>query len=148
MAKAWRIVEIVLMLVGLLTLPVGWMLYRDSGLKSAVEPPWSIQSLDDFRKWRPRYDQAVKLESRGSAYYLIFGEKARTLASGPSGYLFDARGNFVGWILDTGDNSYLRVASDNDARKGSLSAGQIVIGPPPVPASGPKNQDDTTGRVP
>jgi len=132
MAKAWRIVEIVLMLVGLLTLPVGWMLYRDSELKSAVEPPWSIQTLDDFRKWQPRYDQAVKLESGGSAYYLIFGERARTLASGPSGYLFDARGNFVGWILDTGDNSYLRVASDNDARKGSLSAGQIVISPPPA----------------
>lgn len=117
------------MLAGLLALPVAWMLYQDGGLKNAVEPPRSVQTLDDFRKWRPQYDQAVKLESRGSGYYLIFGEKARMLASGPSGYLFDSRGNFVGWILDTGDNPYLRVASDQDARKGSLSAAQIVIGP-------------------
>src|SRR5262245_49222627 len=129
MAGLRRIFEIILILTGLLALPVAWMLYRDSGLKSAVEPPWNVQTLDDFRKWRPQYDQAIKLESRGSAYYLIFGERARTLASGPSGYLFDARGNFVGWVLDTGDNPYLRVASDHDARKGSISAAQIVIGP-------------------
>ena len=129
MARLRRVVEVVLILAGLLALPVPWMIYRDHELKNAVEPPWSVQTLDDFRKWRPQYDQAVKLESRGSGYYLIFGEKARTLASGPSGYLFDARGNFVGWILDTGDNPYLRVASDHDARKGSLSAAQIVISP-------------------
>ena len=132
MAGIRRIIEVILILAGLLALPVAWMIYRDSGLKSAVEPPWSIQTLDDFRKWRPRYDQAMKLESRGSAYYLIFGERARTLASGPSGYLFDARGNFVGWILDTGDDSYLRVAIDNDARKGALNAAQIVISPAPA----------------
>jgi hypothetical protein len=129
MARLRRVVEVILILAGLLALPVAWMLYQDNGLKSAAEPPWSIQTLDDFRKWRPRYDQAVKLESRGSAYYLVFGERARMLASGPSGYLFDARGNFVGWIQDTGDNPYLRVAADHDARKGSLSAAQIVISP-------------------
>jgi hypothetical protein len=131
-ATVRRTIEVILMLAGLLALPVAWMQYRDSGLKSAVEPPWSVRTLDDFRKWRPQYDQAVKVESRGSVHYLILGEKARTLASGPSGYVFDARGNFVGWILDTGDERYLRIGFDNDARKSTLGAAQIVISPPPA----------------
>ncbi len=126
MAGIRRAVGIVLMLTGLLALPIAWMLYQDNGLRDAANPPLNIRTLDDFRKWRPRYDQAVKLESGGTVYYLVYGEKARTLASGPSGYLFDARGNLLGWVLDTGDNPYLRIATDNDARKGSLNAGQIV----------------------
>ena len=131
-----RVIEVILMLAGLLALPFAWMQYRDDGMKSAVEPPWSVRTLDDFRKWRPQYDQAVKLETEGSVYYLIFGERARTLASGPSGYLFDARGNFVGWIRDTGDDSYLRIAIDSSVRKGALGAAQIVISPPRAAAGG------------
>jgi hypothetical protein len=126
MAGIRKAVGIVLMLAGLLALPVAWMLYQDNGLRDAANPPFNVRTLDDFRKWRPRYDQAVKLESGGTVYYLVYGEKARMLASGPSGYLFDARGNLLGWVLDTGDNPYLRIAADNDARKGSLNAGQIV----------------------
>ena len=57
-------------------------------------------------------------------------ELARVLASGKSGYLFDERGNLIGWALDTGDDNYLRVAVDQSARKGSLSTGQIIVGPP------------------
>ena len=120
------------MLAGLLALPVAWLQYQDRQMRNAVEPPWSVQTLEDFRKWRPQYEQALKLESGGSVYYLVLGEKARTLASGPSGYLFDERGNLVGWVPDTGDDSYLRVAIDNTARKGSLGAGQIVTSPAPA----------------
>lgn len=127
MAKAIRrAIEILLMLAGLLALPVAWMQLRDGESRRAAEPPLEVRTVADFRKWRPQYEQAVRVEAGGSTYYLVFGERARMLASGPSGYLFDARGNLLGWVLDTGDNPYLRIATDNDARKGSLATGQIV----------------------
>jgi hypothetical protein len=47
----------------------------------------------------------------------VHGERSRALASGPSGYVFDGRGNFVGWILDTGDDSFIRITMDETARK-------------------------------
>ena len=126
----WKIVQVLLMLLGLLALPILWMKYQDAGLRRSAEPPWEVRTLMDFRKWRPQHDQALKLESGGFIYYLVFGERSRVLASGKSGYLFDERGNLIGWVLDTGDDSYLRVAIDQSARKGSLSTGQIVVSPP------------------
>lgn len=126
----WKIVQVLLMLLGLLALPILWMKYQDAGLRRVAEPPWEVRTLADFRKWRPQYDQALKLESGGFTYYMVFGERSRVLASGKSGYLFDERGNLIGWVLDTGDDSYLRVAIDQSARKGSLSVGQIVVNPP------------------
>lgn len=122
-----RGIEIILMLAGLLALPVAWMQYRDGESRHAAEPPWSVRTLDDFRKWRPQYDQALRIESAGPPYYLVLGEKARMLASGPSGYVFDARGLLVGWILDTGDDTYLRVTTGGDSRKISLRTREIVI---------------------
>jgi hypothetical protein len=129
-AKLWKVVQVVLMLVGLLALPIFWMNYEDGELRRAAQPPWEVRTLADFRKWRPQHDQALKLESGGFTYYLVFGERSRVLASGKSGYLFDERGNLIGWVLDTGDDSYLRVAIDQSARKESLSTAQIVVSPP------------------
>jgi hypothetical protein len=128
--KAWRIIEVLLMVLGVAAIPVIAMKVQDHGLREAAQPPWSVNTLDDFRKWRPQYDRAMRLETGGSTYYLVLGEPARVLASGPASYLFDARGNFIGWTLDTGDNPYLRVASDQTARKNSLSTSQIAIEPP------------------
>ena len=130
MRMAWKLVQLVLMGIGLLALPVAWMMYQDSGMRRAAEPPWSVQTLADFRKWRPQFDQALKLESRGTTYYLVFGERARVLASGRSAYLFDAHGTFIGWVRDVGDDQHLRIAIDNDARKGAIGAGEIVTAPP------------------
>jgi len=148
MGKVRRFVEIILMGIGLLALPIAWMILQDGESRRAAEPPWSVNTLAEFRQWRPQFAQALKLEYGGTTYYLVFGERARVLASGKSAYLFDARGNYLGWVRDIGDDQYLRIAVNQDARKGSLDAGQIVITPPPVPTSGPKKQDDTTGRVP
>jgi hypothetical protein len=124
--KIWRFIEVVLMGVGLLALPLLWMRYEDGALQRAITPPWSVQTLDDFRKWRPQFDQALKLEARGATYYLVFGERARVLASGKSAYLFDERGTLLGWVRDIGDDQYLRIAIDNDARKGALDARKIA----------------------
>jgi len=124
--KIWRVIEIALMGVGLLALPLLWMLHEDGEMRRALTPPWSVRTLDDFRKWRPQFDQALKLEARSATYYLVFGEPARVLASGKSAYLFDERGTLLGWVRDIGDDQYLRIAIDNDARKGALDARNIV----------------------
>ena len=124
--KLWRFVEILLMLLGVLGIAIIAMRVQDHGLREGVSPPWSVRTLEDFRKWRPQYEQAVRLEYEGTTYFLVFGERARILASGPSSYLFDARGNLIGWTLDTGDDTYLRVAVDQSARKGSLNISQIT----------------------
>lgn len=123
--KLWRYIEILLMLLGVVAIALIAMRAKDNGLRAAVEPPFSVRTLEHFRKWRPQYEQAIRLESGGSTYYLVFGERARSLASGPSSYLFDARGAFIGWMLDTGDDNYLRVAIDNDARKGAIKTSEI-----------------------
>lgn len=126
--KLWRLFEILLMLLGVAAIALIAMRAKDNGLRAQVEPPFSVRSLDQFRQWRPYYEQAIRLEAGGSTYYLVFGERARSLASGPSSYLFDARGVLLGWMLDTGDDNYLRVAIDNDARKNALKTSQIAIG--------------------
>ena len=126
----WKNVQVLLMLLGLLALPILWIKHEDNGLRRAAQPPWEVRTLADFRKWRPQFEEAHKLETGGSTYYLILGERSRALASGKSGYLFDARGNLIGWTLDLGDETYLRVAVDPSARKGSLKISQIAIAPP------------------
>jgi hypothetical protein len=124
--KAWRFVEILLMLLGVVAIGIIDLKMQDSGLHETVQPPWSVRTLDDFRKWRPQYENAFRIEARGLVYYLVLGERARVLASGPSGYAFDGRGNFVGWILDTGDDSFLRVVKDETGRK-ALPVSAITI---------------------
>ena len=138
MRMAWKFVQIVLMGVGLIALPIAWMIYQDGESRRAAAPPWNVNTLTEFRKWRPQYEQALKLEYGGATYYLVFGERVRVLASGKSAYLFDARGNYIGWVRDIGDDDYLRVAINQDARKGSLDIGQIVASPPSAPAGAGK----------
>ena len=128
--KSWRLIEMLLMLLGLAAVPVIAMQVRDHGLRGSVEPPWSVLTLDDFRKWRPQYDKAFRAEAGGAAYYLVHGERGRLLASGPSGYVFDERGNFVGWIRDTGDDSYLRIVKEPG--RTALPTGKIA------PIKGPR----------
>ena len=130
--KLLRLIEISLMLLGVVAIAFMAMRAKDSDLRAAVEPPFSVRTLDQFRKWRPQYEKALTLEREGSTYYVVFGERARALASGPSSYLFDARGAFLGWMLDTGDDNYLRIAVDPDARKGSISTSQIPSGAAPA----------------
>lgn len=126
--KIRRFIEWLLMLAGLAAIPVIALQVQDHGMRKGAEPPRSVQTLDEFRKWRPQYMNAYRIETRGAVYYLVHGERARALASGPSGYVFDGRGNFVGWVLDTGDDSYLRITMDETARK-PLPVSDIAIAP-------------------
>jgi len=117
----WRLVEIMLMLLGVLGIAIVAMHVRDGAMRSAVEPPWGVRTVEDFRKWQPRRETALRAEVGGSVYYLVHGERGRMLASGPAGYLFDERGNFVGWTQDTGDGGYLRVGHPGPLRPVPLS---------------------------
>jgi hypothetical protein len=135
----WRSVQILLMLLGVLAAAVVALRVQDSALRSAAEPPWSVRTLEDFRKWQPARAEGQRIEARGSIYYLVRGERARTLASGPSGYVFDERGNFVGWIQDLGDDSWLRIVLENDAGKSRIPLPEIATRvAQPVPARQPR----------
>jgi hypothetical protein len=112
----WRSVEALLMLLGVFAAAVIALRVQDEAMRAGVEPPRSVQTVSEFRKWRPQYDRAFRIEARGSVYYLVHGERGRVLASGPSGYVFDERGNLVGWIQDTGDDQYIRVIMDGTRR--------------------------------
>lgn len=128
----WRSIELLLMLLGLVAVAIIAMRVQDDAMRGTVEPPWSVLTVDDFRKWRPQYDKAYRVEAGGSAYYLVHGERGRLLASGPSGYVFDERGNFVGWIRDTGDDTYLRIVMGKEAGRTALPTDKIA------PARGPR----------
>ena len=127
----WRSAEILLILLGVLAALVIALRLQDGTMRAAVEPPRAIETVSDFRKWRPHYDKAYKVEARGSVYYLVHGERGRVLASGPSGYVFDERGNFVGWIQDTGDDQFIRIVMDESGRK-ALPLDRIAAGKGPL----------------
>ena len=42
-------------------------------------------------------------ETGGVTYTVVLGRHARSLASGPSAYLFDTNGQFIDWTADMGD---------------------------------------------
>ncbi len=123
----WRSVEILLMLLGVFAAAVIALRLQDEAMRAGVEPPRSVQTVSEFRKWRPLYDKAFKVEARGAVYYLVHGERGRVLASGPSGYVFDERGNLLGWIQDTGDDRYIRVIMD-ETRRSAATLEAIAAG--------------------
>ena len=122
----WRLVKLLLMLLGIAAIPVIAMQVQDHAMRKEAEPPWSVQTLDEFRKWRPQYANAFRIETGGSVYYLVHGERARALASGPSGYVFDGPGNFVGWIRDTGDDTSLRIVMGKETSRTALPTDRIA----------------------
>ncbi|MCC6488050.1 MAG: hypothetical protein IT364_11175 [Candidatus Hydrogenedentes bacterium] len=73
------------------------VLFRD------LEPDSSVHTFDDFlRKQIPILD-CSEVKVRGVTYYHIIGPPARVLPSGGAFYVFDAKGNYIGWSPDRGD---------------------------------------------
>jgi hypothetical protein len=70
-----------------------------------ARPPASVRTMEDFLVWKKG---AVRgrgtFETGGAAYTVMLGRPARSLASGPSAYLFDTNGQFVDWTADMGDS--------------------------------------------
>jgi hypothetical protein len=76
----------------------------DAILLSRARPPRGITTLADFNSWK---GEAIlghgTFEHGGTNYTVMLGPAGRTLASGPSAYVFDSDGQFVDWTSDMGD---------------------------------------------
>lgn len=93
------IVAVILLLGGCLALD-----YWDRIPMSAARPPGHVKTLDDFRRWKGgAITGQGTFESGGVTYTVLTGPAGRSLASGPSAYLFDPQGQFVDWTADMGD---------------------------------------------
>lgn len=71
---------------------------------SAARPPRNLTTLEEFRTWK-QGDIKGKgtFENSGVTYTVMLAPAGRYLASGPSAYLFDQKGQFVDWTHDMGD---------------------------------------------
>ena len=87
--------------------------------------PVHVRTISAFRKWQPSYVNTVRIEVRGSVYYIIKGDEARSVASAESEYYFDSNGNYLGWCEDAGDFSRLAVIDNKDAHSASANIAEI-----------------------
>jgi hypothetical protein len=83
---------------------IGGCVAFDAVLISRAKPPESVRTLEDFLVWKSGSVRGKgTFESGGVIYTVMLGQPARSLASGPSAYLFDTNGLFVDWTADMGD---------------------------------------------
>src|ERR1041385_6221086 len=83
---------------------LGGCLLMDRIPMSAARPPKRIRTIEDSRTWKAgRIMGKGTFESAGVGYTVMLAPAGRFLASAPSGYLFDQRGQFVDWTADMGD---------------------------------------------
>lgn len=114
-----------LRVAGVFALAVLAVRWSDADYERRVVPPPGMATLEDFRRWQPERDEAVRIDSNDVIYYLVRGEKGRTLASGPAGYLFDARRNFVGWSRDLGDDHQIAMIADGHGKRTTVRLADI-----------------------
>ena len=90
-----------------LLVPVGVLggcIAYDGFAMSRARPPASVQTMDDFLAWKQgAVTGRGTFETGGVTYTVMLGRPARSLASGPSAYLFDTNSQFVDWTADMGD---------------------------------------------
>ena len=83
---------------------LGGCLALDVIPQSAARPPKSLKTLEDFQAWKGGAVMGKgTYENSGVTYTVMLAPAGRYLASGPSAYLFDAKGRFVDWTSDMGD---------------------------------------------
>jgi hypothetical protein len=86
----------------LLALFIGIRFYNEVRYRHLV-PPRSVETIFDFRRWRPELRTAEAVTFKNSTYYAVRGPISRFAASGPSEYYFDQYGNYIGRNIDPGD---------------------------------------------
>lgn len=118
--------EWTLRLAGMLAIAFAVLHFADQRARDGVVPPPGMRTIDDFRRWQPAREEATRIEANGVIYYLIRGDRGRALASGPAGYLFDARGNFVGWSRDLGDDHQVALTSDGVGKRSTVKLSEIT----------------------
>jgi hypothetical protein len=83
---------------------LGGCLLLDQIPMSAARPPQRVKTIEDFLAWKAGAIMGKgTFESEGVTYTVMLAPAGRYLASGPSAYLFDERGQFVDWTADMGD---------------------------------------------
>jgi hypothetical protein len=70
---------------------------------SRARPPASVRTMEDFLAWKGEVRGRGTFETGGVTYTVVLGRPARSLASGPSAYLFYTNSQFVDWTADMGD---------------------------------------------
>ena len=85
---------------------LGGCLVLDARLLSAARPPEGMRTIEDFRVWQGKVNKGGEriYENSGQTYIVMTGPAGRSLASGPSAYLFDTNGQFIDWTSDMGDH--------------------------------------------
>ena len=93
--------------------------FLDSIPMSKARPPEHIKTIEDFQAWK---SEAIRgkgtFENSGVTYTVMLAPAGRYLASGPSAYLFDDKGQFVDWTADMGD--YYTVKNNFDLTSGHV----------------------------
>lgn len=70
----------------------------------STRPPASVKTIADFQAWKGKKVMGRRTyETGGTNYIVMLAPAGRTLASGPSAYLFNQNSNFVDWTSDMGD---------------------------------------------
>jgi hypothetical protein len=91
----------------ILAVPVvllGGCLSVDLIMISAARPSKTLKTIQDFQEWKGGSIMGKGIyENSGTTYTVVLAPAGRTLASGPSAYLFDQNGQFVDWTSDMGD---------------------------------------------
>jgi hypothetical protein len=107
MAKPKSLKRTVFRIGIILSVPFGLLggcLLVDQIPLSAARPPKNLNTLEEFQAWRRGAVMGKgTFESSGVTYTVMLAPAGRYLASGPSAYLFDDKGQFVDWTADMGD---------------------------------------------
>jgi hypothetical protein len=77
--------------------------FAEHRIRKNAEPPSTIQTFQDFLRWQTEIHACSEVQVRGITYFHVIGPDACFLPSGGALYVFDAKGNFVGWSPDSGD---------------------------------------------
>ena len=95
-----------------------------------VLPPSHVKNIQGFRQWSPSSRKAQVVTFQGSTYYAVRGPLARFVASGPSEYYFDHKGNYVGRNKDIGDFYEPAIFFFKEARREPIEIGSIPTNSP------------------
>ena len=106
----------------ILSVPIfllGGCIVLDCFTMSKARPPKTLKTIEDFKAWK--HDSIMgqgAFETGGVTYTVMLAPAGRSIASGPSAYLFDEKGNFVDWTGDMGD--YYTVKNHFDLTSGHV----------------------------
>lgn len=98
-----RVLKLIAIAVGVPLLLLIGCIAADQIPRSRATPPKSVKDVSSCLVWLKEPMGVYRITADGAVYYQITGPAGRYLPSGPAGYTFDSRGQFIGWSADIGD---------------------------------------------